>query len=285
MIIESQLFWQYFIPTFILLTIYDWAVFIYEDYYITFKDLGLGGSGTSFRGWALARLREIVANVDVMRPPRVPQTQSPYRGRLYRLPQRIGTRPSILGVTPQRQVDFPAPPNTQAALEEIMAEFVTSESGHTIEIRQSFLEGGLQALRRRLTIPVNEQGGPLDPRAAFNTPDTFGGEIAHIHRDGTSHVVLHPECCRRVLESGWGQRHPFTTTSFIWKFYFNWYLGIRLPVPEGLMILYAPRDQSELQVIRQIIQAGVWYATNGELHSIDANTYPFPPGPNIAAVA
>lgn len=123
------------------------------------KDLALGGSGTSFRGWALARLRAFVANVDVLRPPSVPQTQSPYRGRLYVLPQRVGTRPSILGGTPQTQVYFPSPPNTQAALEEIMAEFVTSESGHTIEIRQS-LERGLLALRRRhrLTIPMMNRG-------------------------------------------------------------------------------------------------------------------------------
>ncbi|KAI1307455.1 hypothetical protein F5Y03DRAFT_352311 [Xylaria venustula] len=126
---------------------------------------------------------------------------------------------------------------------------------------------------------MNDQGGPLDSKAAFNTANAFGGEICHFHHEGTTHIVLHPEDCRRVIESGWGERHPFCTTAWYWKLYFNWTLGIRLPVPEGLMILYAPRHQGEYDVIRELMRAAVWYATDGRLHSIDANTYPIPPTP------
>lgn len=279
-LVGSWWVWRVCLPAYILFTVYHWAMFIYRDFFITFKDLGLGGSGTSFRGWALARIREWVANVDVMRPPRVPQTADPYRGRLDVLPQRQGPRPTILGVTPQRQVDYPSPPNTQLVLERLMAEFVDdTDPSDQIEVRRSFLERGLPALRRKLTIPTDSEGGPLNPKDHFDTADTFGGEIFHPHRDGTSHVVLHPEDCRRVMEAGWGQRHPFCTTSWYWKLYFNRWLGIRLPVPEGLIILYAPRHQGEYEVIRHIIQAAVWNATDGRLHPIDADTYPVPPAP------
>ncbi|KAI0200569.1 hypothetical protein F4808DRAFT_428339 [Astrocystis sublimbata] len=168
---------------------------------------------------------------------------------------------SHLGVTPQRQVDFPSPPNTQAVLEAMMAEFATTDQGHTIEVRKSFLEPGLQALRRRLTVPTDQNGGPIDAVAAINTRDSYGGEIYHPHRDGTSHVILHPEDSKRVIEAGWGERHPFCT------------------VPVELNIIYAPRHEGELQVVRQILQAAVWYGTGGDLHAIDATTYKFPPAP------
>ncbi|KAI0540396.1 hypothetical protein GGR58DRAFT_522333 [Xylaria digitata] len=283
LLLNSKLFWNVFIPFFILQTIVNWVVYIYFDFYITFKDLGLGGSGTTFGGWALARLRAFAANVDVLRPPRVPQLARPYRGRLNTLPQRGGPRPAIRGVTPQRQVDFPCPPNTQQALEALFAEFVHIPENEAdidhITVERSFLEPGLQALRRRLTIPMNEQGGPLDTGAAFGTADAFGGEIYHCHQEGTTHIILHPEDCRRVIESGWGERHPFCTTAWYWKLYFNWYLGIRLPVPEGLMILYAPRHQGDFEIIRELMRAAVWYATDGRLHPIDANAYTFPPAP------
>lgn len=39
----------------------------------------------------------------------------------------------------------------------------------------------------------------------------------------------------------------------------------RLPVPEGLVLVYAPRDEGELQVLDAILQAAVWYATRGEV--------------------
>ncbi|KAI8625107.1 hypothetical protein F5Y19DRAFT_489974 [Xylariaceae sp. FL1651] len=244
LLFSSKLFWGIFVPAYIVQTIYDWAIFIYQDFFLLFKDLGLGGSGRSFYGYALARLRALAANVDVLSPPRIPQTASPYFGRLNVLQKREGVRPTILGVTPQRQVDFPAPPNMQLRLEQLMTEFVNDESeADHIEVRRSFLERGLVALRRRLTIPTDQHGGPANPRAAFGTTDEFGGEIYHVHRDSSSHVTLHPADCRRVLEGGWGERHPFCTESWYWRLYFHWCLGIRLPVPAGLMILYAPRHQ------------------------------------------
>ncbi|KAI0907849.1 hypothetical protein F4823DRAFT_601370 [Ustulina deusta] len=280
---DSQLFWKFFIPVFIIQTIFDWVLYIYLDFFILFKDLGLGGSGTTFYGWAVGRFRAYAANANVLVPPRVPQTADPWRGRLNILPQRQGPRPKILGCTPQRQVDFPAPPNTTLALEELFNEFVntpeTAGLDH-ITVRRSYLEPGLRALRRELTIPTNERGGPLDPETVeLNSRDAYGGEIIHIHREGTAHVILHPDDCRRVIEAGWGERHPFCTSSWYFRAYYNWFHRVNLPVPEHLIITYAPRNQAEYDVMREIIRAAVWHATEGRLYPLDANTYPIPPAP------
>ncbi|KAI1077131.1 hypothetical protein F5B20DRAFT_553296 [Whalleya microplaca] len=287
-------FWGTFMPAYILLFVYEWCNYLYCDYYITFKDLGRGGSPPTFNGWATARIRAWFANVDVMTPPRVSPMADPYRGRLNTLPHREGERPTILGVTPQRQVNFRAPPNTQAQLERLMGDIVrdleaaNGQDGQQpqdhIEVRASFLEGGLMALRRRLQVPTTENGGPEDARASWNTGDEFGGEVFHPHRDGTSHVVLHPEDVKVVIDSGYGERHPFATEVWYWKFWFHSWLGIRRPVPTGLVILYAPRHAGEHAIIRQIVEAAIWNETGGRLYSLTADTFAIPDAPAAAPV-
>ncbi|KAI1127445.1 hypothetical protein F5Y10DRAFT_266124 [Nemania abortiva] len=284
---DSNLFWRILLPLLIIQWAVDWVRFIYLDFFILFKDLGLGGSGTTFYGYALARFRAHVANINVLQPPRVPQTLDPWRGRLSVLPGRQGPRPTIEGVTPQRQTDFPSPPNTTLAIEALYDEFVTPPDAageDRIVVRRSYLEPGLLALRREITaVPTDEQGGPLDLASVpLNSRDAFGGEIYHTHREGTSHVILHPADCRRVIEAGWGERHPFCTDAWWWKLWFR-YRGGRLPVPEHLMILYAPRHQGEYAVIREIMRAAVWHATEGRLHPLTVGTYPIPQDPNAAA--
>ncbi|KAK5625736.1 hypothetical protein RRF57_001452 [Xylaria bambusicola] len=281
---NSQLFWKYFIPVFVFQLIFELGLFVYRDFFILFKDLGLGGSGTTFYGWAVGRLRFYAANADVLTGPRIPQTANPWQGRLNVLPQRKGPRPTIEGCTPQRQVDFPAPPNTMLAIEAMYDDFVTTpETADHITVRTSFLEPGLRALRRQLTIPTNERGGPLDPKSvALNSRDSYGGEIIHAHREGTAHVILHPADVKRVIEGGWGERHPFCASGirlWLFKAYYNWFHGINIPVPEYLVITYAPRHAEDYAVLRQIIQAAVWYATEGRRFGLDANTYPIPPAP------
>ena len=183
-LMDSELFWKYFLPTFAFQTIFDWTLFVYQDFFILFKDLGLGGSGTTFYGWVVGRMRFYAANASVLTPPRVPQTANPWRGRLNVLPKREGPRPTILGCTPQRQVDFPAPPNTTRACEKLYEEFVNTPEGQDhITVRTSYLEPGLIALRRTIQVPTNERGGPLDLRSVpLNSSDAYGGEIFHVHR-------------------------------------------------------------------------------------------------------
>ena len=49
------------------------------------------------------------------------------------------------------------------------------------------------------------------------------------------------------------------------------------------MITYAPRHEGEYAVLREIMRAAVWNATEGRLFSVDASTYPIPLAPEAAA--
>ncbi|KAK7756792.1 hypothetical protein SLS62_001235 [Diatrype stigma] len=298
----SHFFFYQLLPFYVLWWAAEWIFWIYADFNL-FLDLGRGGSPPNFKGWALARWRAWFANIDVFTPPRVDPMADPYRGRLFELPQREGTRPLVQGVTPQRVTSHRAPPGTMIRLEALMADIVARQfdgsdadanQGPLIAIQPSYLERGLMAIRRRLDSDLNDDNikietqdlneadlGPrdADKPASFGTANEFGGEIAHPHRDGTSHVVLHPEDCRVVLESGWGEMHPFVSTSWLWRFYWSSFLGLRLPVPAGLMIIYAPRHQGEVDVLETIIKAAIWNETRGKLFPLTVDTDPVAPAP------
>ncbi|KAM5373466.1 hypothetical protein ACJZ2D_006960 [Fusarium nematophilum] len=68
------------------------------------------------------------------------------------------------------------------------------------------------------------------------------GEIAHMHEsDGSMHVNLAPKDAKLVLERGWGERHPLS--------------GRGLYV--GMVMVYAPRGEAELEVVKGITRAAV----------------------------
>ncbi|KAI1264742.1 hypothetical protein F5Y18DRAFT_77901 [Xylariaceae sp. FL1019] len=282
---DCSLFWYALIPV----AVCYWGAqvwsYVLQNFFGLFHDLGRGASEPNFRGWALARFREWLAHVDIFTPQRVHPMSDPYRGYLNTLPLRGGERPVIDGVTPQRQTTLRAPPNTMEILGRMMEEFVQDDEVDQITIRTSYLERGLMALRRTLTrsVPLDDNGGARNIADVRGSVDQFGGEIYHPHRDGTSHVVLHPEDARIVFEAGWGQRHPFTVQhqfwGKVWQFYWYKYMSSRLPVPEGLMILYSPRHQGDFEVIRQIIRAAVWNGTSGRVGRLTADSYPVPPAP------
>ena len=293
---DSVLFWQQLIPLYTAWWVGDWIYWIYTDYDL-FLSLGRGGSAPTFYGWGLARFRAWLANVDPLEYPRIDPNADPYRGRLGYLPARDGQRPTIKGVTPHRQVDQRVAPGTALALERMMTEvvnnqfegsaFCPSNDNPLIEIFPSYLEPGLPAVRRILNSDSNPPGtpiqvntadhGPLDTVLSYNGPNEFGGEIYHPYHDGTSHVALHPEDIAVVIERGWGQRHPFATKGWLWSFYFHRICRRRLPVPEGLVILYPPRTEDEMDVIREIVKAGIWYETKGRLFPLTIDSEPLPP--------
>ena len=62
------------------------------------------------------------------------------------------------------------------------------------------------------------------------------------------HMNLHPDDAKAVLEKGWGERHPLARGGWM-KTY----------VPREFVMVYAPRDRNELDVVRRIIEAaGFW---------------------------
>jgi hypothetical protein len=110
------------------------------------------------------------------------------------------------------------------------------------EVRQSHLE------RQHSAIIVSKT------RQLHVVAQETRGEISHVHagKDGSIHVVLHPADCEKVIERGWAQRHAFSGVGLI-KHVF----GVTLPL--NYMLIYAPRDDAELDIAIGIVAAGIQF--------------------------
>jgi len=76
-----------------------------------------------------------------------------------------------------------------------------------------------------------------------------GREFAHIHPDGSLHLSLPPDRAREAVEKGWGEPHPIAS-----------YLGI-----EGMVMLYTPLDEEELDVVFQLIVDSYNFVTGSSI--------------------
>ena len=72
-----------------------------------------------------------------------------------------------------------------------------------------------------------------------------GREFAHIHPDGSLHLSLPPERAYEAVEKGWAEPHPIAS-----------YIGI-----DGMVMLYTPLDQEELEVVFQLIVESYTFVT------------------------
>jgi hypothetical protein len=104
----------------------------------------------------------------------------------------------------------------------------------------------------------------LNAGAARGPADAFmvGTEFAHLHgaTDGSLHMMLPPELATEAVEKGWAELHP---------------LARRGTAPPNLVMVFGPRDHSELEVVWRLVQASHRYAL-GE-HRAAAST-PSSPG-------
>ncbi|KAG5655861.1 hypothetical protein KAF25_000781 [Fusarium avenaceum] len=153
------------------------------------------------------------------------------------VPAREGPRPAIASYTaPSRQVSDFADESIIERYQEFLRS-LASESPSKLKIATSIVERRGPAL-----FAISE--GELHPVAQRTK-----GEIAHMHAsDGSSHVNLAPKDAKLVLERGWGQRHPLAGTIL--------YLGN--------VMVYAPRNEEELEVVESITRAGARFMVGEE---------------------
>ncbi|KAF4473218.1 hypothetical protein FAGAP_13354 [Fusarium agapanthi] len=121
---------------------------------------------------------------------------------------------------------------------------------------QSFLSSLASSSSSKLKIATSlaERRGPAlfvaSEKPSHPIAKRTGGEIGHMHgSDGSMHINLAPKDAKLVLEKGWGQRHPLSGTVL--------YLGN--------VMVYAPRDEDELEVVKNITRAGVKFMLGEEL--------------------
>lgn len=150
---------------------------------------------------------------------------------------REGTRPRIMSRTmPQRQYPESIDPRARARLLS-MARQLSLKHSDILDFGPSKTEGGsTDAIYGRPDLTT------LNPLAEDDL--LLCREIAHVHpSDNSLHVWLSDTDARKVIETGWGQRFPL-------KF-----------VKSGWTMVYAPRTGTEVDVVEDVMRAGISWIT------------------------
>ena len=148
-----------------------------------------------------------------------------------KLPARQGTRPDVSWSIPQEQRSD----NSPLHIRERLLSRITALPGVTARQSAISLPGASGFMVER------DPGAPLD---AFLVPQA--GEFAHLHPDydGSLHLALPPALTRDAIAKGWGVAHPLA--------------GIRLA--RGMVMIYGPRNNTELDIVTGILQTSHAYA-------------------------
>jgi hypothetical protein len=191
--------------------------------------LGEGGIAPGARGWLKVTALRMTAGdpTDLSRLP----AGSAQPG-LRNLPWRTDPRPRVgAHPIPHRQLDQESPASMVTALDNLFAALLERYAPAVVE-RESGYEKHHPALF-------------ADALVSAGASPT--GEIAHYHRpQGSMHLHMRPEDARVVIARGWGELHG---------------LSGKAGLPRSYAMIYAPRDQEELNVIEAILAATIEWAT------------------------
>jgi len=151
------------------------------------------------------------------------------------LPKRRGPRPRATPTNPHTQLDQQPDTATAAAL----ADALFTMPG-VIERPSAISVPGARAL---WLAPADARG----PRDAF----LVGGEFAHLHPlpDSSLHAALPPSLASEAIARGWAEVHPVAR------------LGL---IPENVVMIYAPRDDSEVRIVLDLIRSSLAFARGGQ---------------------
>ncbi|KAL6155540.1 hypothetical protein ACJBU6_05755 [Exserohilum turcicum] len=215
------------------------ALYIRKDY-CAFISLGPGGTPSTPLGYVKIKLLSLICLRDPLRPLAIPPHFRPQTGYLTddALSPRPGTRPVIRGIAPQRQ-------QTQISSAAIYASLVqrikalASEPRNRLAERTSCFEKHSSGLFT--SVPITR---------------TCGGEVCHAHpSDGSMHMTLHPADANLMIAKGWGERHPLARGGWCRKF-----------VPREFVLVYAPRDEQEVEVVAKLIAASIWWVSGMDIN-------------------
>jgi luciferase-like monooxygenase len=158
--------------------------------------------------------------------------QMPDRGSL---PTRAGDRPRTTPTNPHTQLDQ-QPADTRWAEE--LADRVFALPGVREEPSRISVPGA-----RALILAPGEPAGP---------PEAFliEREFAHLHPDPdhSLHAMLPTETVTEAVAAGWAEPHP---------------VALRGLIPPTAVMIYAPRDEMELEVVESLVRASHAFARPG----------------------
>ncbi len=147
------------------------------------------------------------------------------------LPQRSGVRPGTTGTNPHSQLDQ----NPTASIIEALCARLFALPG--VEERPSAIS---VPGARALWILPEEANGPSDAFMIWT-------EFAHVHPmpDGSLHAALPPDLADEVIAREWGEPHPMAKRGL---------------VPPNVCMIYAPRDEKEIEIVVLLIAAALRFA-------------------------
>lgn len=216
-------------------------LYLYHEY-LAFKDLGRGGTPQTLTGFLKVFLLSFVtlSNPYELPPPRQPTDQE--AGFLRDLPRRRDPRPQTRGIAPHRQTTQQGNSQTYTLL--------TSSLANLAHTHPTLLRTGTSCFEHHSTGLFARQ-----PVRA-----TCAGEIVHTHPSdgGSMHLTLCEADVRVVLERGWGERHPLARGGWFERF-----------VPEGFVMVYAPRDEGGVEVALQVVRAAAGWVCGVELGEVE----------------
>jgi hypothetical protein len=85
----------------------------------------------------------------------------------------------------------------------------------------------------------------------------FKGEIGHVHGESSLHLYFSPADAKIIIEKGWAERHRCSRTQ-------PWWLGgikAMFGIGDTFLIVYAPRNEAELEVLKTLIRASAMWMT------------------------
>jgi len=152
------------------------------------------------------------------------------------LPTRAGSRPRTTTEIPHSQLD--QQPTDGQHLDAILAE-ATTWPAVVGEPSKISVDGA-----RALTLDTSSQGGP---------PEAFmvGREFCHVHAQGdfSLHTTLPLPLAEAAECAGWAEPHFLVHSG---------------RAPATVVMVYAPRDDSERDVVMQLVRASYEFALGAE---------------------
>lgn len=147
------------------------------------------------------------------------------------LPRRPGSRPTTTPTNPHTQLDQQPSDSEQR---EQLAASVFALPG-VLERPSLISVPGARALWL--------SDGSAGPPEAF----MVGNEFAHLHPapDQSLHAMLPPAIAVEAIEAGWAEQHPVARRGLI---------------PANAVMLYAPRDDAEREVVEELVRASHAFA-------------------------
>jgi hypothetical protein len=148
------------------------------------------------------------------------------------LPQRVGPRPRTTPTNPHTQLD--QQPTDPSVIEELAARVFALPG--VVELPSAISVPGARAL-------TLDQGERVGPPEAF----LIDREFAHLHPapDHSLHAMLPIDTANHAVAAGWAEAHP---------------MALRGLIPANAVMLYAPRDAGELEIIERLIRASCAFA-------------------------